>query len=63
LRDAVIRYNVEGPGGLRDRLRSGRPEGRSEGQQAALKAWVLPTPTLQAAWGPRGAVLIRRAMG
>ncbi len=44
LRDAVIRYNKEGPEGLHDRPRSGRPEGLSEGQQAALKAWVLPTP-------------------
>ena len=44
LRDAVIRYNAEGPEGLHDRPRSGRPEGLNEGQQAALKAWVLPTP-------------------
>jgi transposase len=45
LRDAVIRYNAEGPDGLHDRPRSGRPEGLSEGQQAALKAWVLRGPT------------------
>jgi transposase len=38
LRDAVLRYNAEGPEGLHDRPRSGRPEGLSEGQQAALKA-------------------------
>jgi transposase len=44
LRDAVLRYNAEGPGGLHDRPRSGRPEGLSEGQQAALKAWVLRGP-------------------
>ena len=44
LRDAVLRYNAEGVDGLHDRPRSGRPEGLSEGQQAALKAWVLPTP-------------------
>jgi transposase len=44
LRDAVIRYNVEGPEGLHDRPRSGRPEGLSDGQQAALKAWVLRGP-------------------
>ena len=43
LRDAVLRYNAEGVDGLHDRPRSGRPEGLSEGQQAALKAWVLPT--------------------
>ena len=44
LRDAVIRYNAQGPAGLHDRPRSGRPEGLSEGQQAALKAWVLRGP-------------------
>jgi transposase len=44
LRDAVIRYNTAGPVGLHDRPRSGRPEGLSEGQQAALKAWVLRGP-------------------
>jgi transposase len=44
LRDAVLRYNAEGPEGLHDRPRSGRPEGLSEGQQAALKAWVLRGP-------------------
>jgi transposase len=44
LRDAVIRYNAEGPAGLHDRPRSGRPEGLTLGQQAALKAWVLRGP-------------------
>jgi transposase len=44
LRDAVIRYNAEGSEGLHDRPRSGRPEGLNEGQQAALKAWVLRGP-------------------
>ena len=44
LRDAVIRYNTEGPEGLYDRPRSGRPEGLSEDRQAALKAWVLRGP-------------------
>jgi transposase len=44
LRDAVIRYNAEGPTGLHDRPRSGRPEALTEGQQAALKAWVLRGP-------------------
>ena len=44
LRDAVLRYNAEGGEGLHDRPRSGRPEGLSEGQQAALKAWVLRGP-------------------
>ena len=45
LRDAVLRYNAEGPDGLHDRPRSGRPEGLTAGQQAALKAWVLRGPT------------------
>jgi transposase len=44
LRDAVLRYNAEGPGGLHDRPRSGRPEGLTPGRQAALKAWVLRGP-------------------
>src|SRR3712207_2423133 len=44
LRDAVIRYNAEGPRGLHDRPRSGRPEALTPGQQATLKAWVLRGP-------------------
>jgi transposase len=44
LRDAVLRYNADGPDGLHDRPRSGRPEGLTPGQQAALKAWVLRGP-------------------
>ena len=44
LRDAVLRYNAEGVGGLHDRPRSGRPEALTPGQQAALKAWVLRGP-------------------
>ena len=44
LRDAVIRYNAEGPSGLHDRPRSGRPEALAPGRQAALKAWVLRGP-------------------
>lgn len=44
LRDAVLRYNAEGPDGLHDRPRSGRPEALTDGQQAALKAWVLRGP-------------------
>jgi transposase len=47
LRDAVLRYNAEGPEGLHDRPRSGRPEGLTEGQQAALKAWVLRGPDVE----------------
>jgi transposase len=45
LRDAVLRYNAEGPEGLHDRPRSGRPEALTEGQQAALRAWVLRGPS------------------
>lgn len=52
-RDAVLRDNAEGPSGLHDRPRSGRPEGLGPGQQAALKAWILPHPMPLAAWGPR----------
>jgi transposase len=44
LRDAVLRCNAEGPSGLHDRPRSGRPEGLTPGQQAALKAWVRRGP-------------------
>src|SRR5215203_174832 len=44
LRDAVVRYNAEGPDGLHDRPKSGRPEGLNPGQQAALKAWILRGP-------------------
>ena len=45
LRDAVIRYNAEeGPEGLHDRPRPGRPEALTPGRQAALKAWVLRGP-------------------
>jgi transposase len=44
LRDAVLRFNAEGPDGLHDRPRPGRPERLSEGQQAALKAHILRRP-------------------
>src|ERR671910_2941498 len=44
LRDAVLRYDAEGPSGLHDRPRSGRPEALTPGQQAALKAWMLRGP-------------------
>jgi transposase len=44
LRDAVLRDNAQGPGGLRDRPRSGRPAALTPGQPAALKAWVLRGP-------------------
>ncbi len=41
LRDAVLRFNAEGPEGLHDKPRRGRPERLSAGQQAALKAHIL----------------------
>lgn len=44
LRDAVLRYNAEGPSGLRDRARSGRRPKLDEGQQAVLRAQVLRGP-------------------
>ena len=44
LHDAIQRFNTEGPDGLHDRPRSGRPEQLSPGQQAALKAHILCGP-------------------
>ena len=44
LHDAIQRFNPEGPDGLHDRPRSGRPEQLSPGQQAALKAHILQGP-------------------
>ena len=44
LRDAVLRFNAEGPEGLHDKPRPGRPERLSAGQQAALKAHILRGP-------------------
>ncbi len=54
LRDAVIRYNADGPSGLHDRPRSGRPEGLTPGQQASLRAWVLRGPDPAGAGRGRG---------
>ena len=44
LHDAVVRYNAEGPAGLRDRPKPGRPERLSEAEQAALAARVFAGP-------------------
>ena len=44
LHDAILRFNTEGPDGLHDRPRTGRPEQLSSGQQAALKAHILRGP-------------------
>ncbi len=54
LRDAVVRYNAEGPSGLHDRPKPGRPARLSEAEQAALAARVFRGPDPQrdgvAAW-------------
>ncbi len=44
LRDAVVRYNVEGLAGLYDRPKPGRPARLSEAEQAALAARVFRGP-------------------
>src|SRR5215203_7436220 len=44
LHDAIQRFNAEGPDGLHDRPRTGRPEQLTPGQQAALKAHILRGP-------------------
>src|ERR687893_2505435 len=44
LHDAIKRFNADGPDGLHDRPRSGRPEQLTPGQQAALKAHILRGP-------------------
>ena len=44
LRDAVVRFNAEGLAGLVDRPSGGRPERLTEGEQAALVAYVLRGP-------------------
>jgi putative transposase len=54
LRDAVVRYTAEGPSGLHDRPKPGRPARLSEAEQAALAARVFRGPDPQrdgiAAW-------------
>ena len=44
LRDAVLRYNVEGVAGLYDRPKLGRPPRLSEAEQAVLAARVFTEP-------------------
>ena len=49
LRDAVVRYNAEGPAGLHDRPKPGRPERLSEAEQAALPGGTgVPRPRPEA---------------
>src|SRR5215216_1698823 len=66
LRDAVLRFNAEGPAGLHDKPRPGRPERLSDGQQAALKAQILrgPRPERDGVHrlSSRGSVRARRAV-
>ena len=47
LRDAVVRFNAEGLGGLVDRPRPGRQPRLSEGEQAALAGLILRGPNPQ----------------
>lgn len=47
LRDAVKRFNTEGPAGLYDRPRPGRPCRLDAGQEAAIKAAVLSGPDIE----------------
>ena len=44
LRDAVVRYDAEGPAGLHDRPKPGRPQRLSGAEQAALAARVFAEP-------------------
>jgi transposase len=44
LRDAVVRYNAEGPSRLYDRPKAGRPPRLGEAEQAALAARVFRGP-------------------
>src|SRR4028119_1401334 len=44
LRDAVVRYNPEGPPGLHDRPKPGRPPRLGEAEQAALAARAVRGP-------------------
>src|ERR671917_2413169 len=44
LRDAVIRYNAEGPEGLRDRPKPGRPPALTEPERALLLDAVFRGP-------------------
>jgi transposase len=44
LRDAVVRHNAEGPSGLHDRPKPGRPPRLGEAERAALAARVFRGP-------------------
>jgi transposase len=47
LRDAVVRYNAEGPEGVRDRPLPGRPPALSEAELALLFDRIFPGPNPQ----------------
>jgi hypothetical protein len=63
LRDAVLRYNAEGPEGLHDRPALGPPGGAERRPAGGAQGLGLAHPTLQAAWGPRGAAPTRSGTG
>jgi putative transposase len=46
LRDAVLRYNAEGPEGLRDRPKPGRPPALTEAEKAVLLNTIFCGPDL-----------------
>lgn len=48
LRDAVLRFNAEGPAGLRDRPKGHRPRRLTAAEEAALSAVVLRGPDPEA---------------
>jgi len=47
LRDAIKRFNAEGPAGLFDKPRSGRPRHLDATQEEAIKAAVLEGPDIE----------------
>src|SRR3954471_24561558 len=51
LRDAVVRFNAEGPAGLRDRPKPGRPPALTDAEQALLRARVFQRPNPQEGGG------------
>ena len=44
LRDWILRYNAEGPDGLTDRQKSGRPTKLDEVQKAEVSRWLAEGP-------------------
>src|SRR3712207_9273649 len=56
LRDAVVRYNAEGPAGLPDRPQPGPPPRRSEAEEAGVAAPGFPGPPPPPAGAPAPAL-------